>query len=36
VQTFKAAKAAGVKNYFVEQTMELTTASVAALKALNV
>ena len=36
VATFKAAKAAGVKNYFVEQTMELTAESVAALKALNV
>jgi len=36
VQTFKAAKVGGVKNYFVEQTIELTTASVAALKALNV
>jgi sugar phosphate isomerase/epimerase len=34
--TFKAAKAAGVKNYFVEQNMELTKASVAALKAMNV
>ncbi|MFL5334094.1 MAG: sugar phosphate isomerase/epimerase family protein [Geminicoccaceae bacterium] len=36
VKTFKAAKVGGVKNYFVEQTMELTTASVAALKAMNV
>ena len=36
VTTFKAAKAAGVKNYFVEQNMELTKASVAALKAMNV
>ena len=36
VKTFKAAKAAGVKNYFVEQNMELTRASVAALKALKV
>ena len=35
-KTFKAAKAAGVKNYFVEQNMELTKASVAALKAMNV
>jgi sugar phosphate isomerase/epimerase len=34
--TFKAAKTAGVKNYFVEQTMELTTESVSALKAMNV
>ena len=36
VATFKAAKAAGVKNYFVEQTMELTKESVAALKAMKV
>jgi sugar phosphate isomerase/epimerase len=36
VKTFKAAKAAGVKNYFVEQNMELTKASVAALKAMKV
>jgi sugar phosphate isomerase/epimerase len=35
-KTFKAAKAAGVKNYFVEQNMELTKASVAALKAMKV
>ena len=35
-QTFRAAKSGGVKNYFVEQTMELTAASVAALKRLNV
>jgi sugar phosphate isomerase/epimerase len=35
-KTFKAAKAGGVKNYFVEQNMELTKASVAALKAMNV
>ena len=34
-QTFKAARAAGVKNYFVEQNMELTRASVAALKTMN-
>jgi sugar phosphate isomerase/epimerase len=34
--TFKAAKAGGVKNYFVEQNMELTKESVAALKAMNV
>jgi len=33
--TFKAAKAAGVKNYFVEQNMDLTKASVAALKAMS-
>jgi sugar phosphate isomerase/epimerase len=36
VRTFRAAKAAGVKNYFVEQNMELTTASVAFLKTLQV
>jgi sugar phosphate isomerase/epimerase len=36
VKTFKAAKTAGVKNYYVEQNMELTRASVAALKAMNV
>ena len=35
-QTFRAAKIGGIKNYFVEQTMELTAASVAALKRLNV
>jgi sugar phosphate isomerase/epimerase len=35
-RTFKAARSAGVKNYFVEQNMELTKASVAALKAMNV
>ena len=34
-KTFDAAKTAGVKNYFVEQNMELTKASVAALKAMN-
>ncbi len=34
-KTFAAAKAAGVKNYFVEQNMELTRDSVAALKAMN-
>jgi sugar phosphate isomerase/epimerase len=34
-KTFSAAKIGGVKNYFVEQTMELTKASVAALKAMN-
>ena len=34
--TFKAARAGGVKNYFVEHNMELTKASVAALKAMNV
>jgi len=36
VKTFQAAKIGGVKNYFVEQTMELTATSVAALKAMNV
>jgi sugar phosphate isomerase/epimerase len=36
VKTFKAAKTGGVKNYFVEQNMELTKASVAALKAMAV
>ncbi|HWK10253.1 MAG TPA: hypothetical protein VNR64_09400, partial [Vicinamibacterales bacterium] len=35
-KTFQAAKTGGVKNYFVEQNMELTKASVAALKAMNV
>jgi sugar phosphate isomerase/epimerase len=34
--TFKAAKTGGVKNYFVEQNMELTKESVAALKAMKV
>ena len=36
VKTFKAARTGGVKNYFVEQSMELTKASVAALKAMKV
>jgi sugar phosphate isomerase/epimerase len=36
VKTFTAAKEGGVRNYFVEQTMELTRASVAALKAMKV
>ena len=36
VKTFQAAKAAGVKNYFVEQNMELTKESVAFLKTLTV
>ncbi|HJZ74709.1 MAG TPA: sugar phosphate isomerase/epimerase [Vicinamibacterales bacterium] len=36
VKTFKAAKVAGVKNYFVEQSIELTKASVAFLKTLKV
>jgi sugar phosphate isomerase/epimerase len=35
-KTFKAAKVGGVKNYFVEQNMDLTKASVAALKAMKV
>jgi sugar phosphate isomerase/epimerase len=35
-KTFTAAKVGGVKNYFVEQTMELTKASVAALKAMKI
>ena len=34
-KTFAAAKIGGVKNYFVEQSMELTRASVAALKAMS-
>jgi sugar phosphate isomerase/epimerase len=36
VKTFKAAKIGGVKNYFVEQNMELTKASVSYLKTLKV
>ena len=36
VKTFEAAKVGGVKNYFVEQNMELTKESVAALKAMKV
>jgi sugar phosphate isomerase/epimerase len=35
-RVFTAAKTAGVKNYYVEQNMELTTESVAYLKALVV
>jgi sugar phosphate isomerase/epimerase len=35
-KTFQAAKGAGVKNYFVEQSLALTKESVAALKAMNV
>ncbi len=35
-KTFAAARTGGVKNYFVEQNMELTRQSVAALKAMNV
>lgn len=34
-KTFKAARVGGVKNYFVEQNMELTKASVATLKSMN-
>jgi sugar phosphate isomerase/epimerase len=34
-KTFQAARTGGVKNYFVEQNMELTKASVAALKAMR-
>ena len=36
VKTFTAAKAGGVKNYFVEQSWELTQQSVAYLKTLKV
>jgi len=36
IKTFTAAKTGGVRNYFVEQTMELTKESVAALKAMKV
>ncbi|MGO9919409.1 MAG: sugar phosphate isomerase/epimerase family protein [Isosphaeraceae bacterium] len=36
VKTFTAAKSGGVKNYFVEQTWELTQKSVAYLKTLEV
>jgi sugar phosphate isomerase/epimerase len=36
VKTFAAAKIGGVRNYFVEQSMELTKESVAALKAMRV
>jgi sugar phosphate isomerase/epimerase len=35
VKTFQAAKVGGVKNYFVEQSMELTKESVAFLKTLK-
>ncbi len=35
VKTFQAAKAGGVKNYFVEQNMDLTKESVAFLKTLK-
>jgi len=36
VKTFQAAEAAGVKNYYVEQNMEFTQASVAYLRTLKV
>ena len=36
VKTFQAAKVGGVKNYFVEQNMDLTKESVAFLKTLKV
>jgi sugar phosphate isomerase/epimerase len=36
VRTFKAAKTGGVKNYFVEQSWDLTQQSVAYLKSLRV
>ncbi len=36
MKTFTAAKVGGVKNYFVEQSWELTQQSVAYLKTLNV
>jgi sugar phosphate isomerase/epimerase len=36
VKTFQSAKVGGVKNYYVEQNMDLTKASVAALKAMKV
>ncbi len=34
-KTFQAAKVGGVKNYFVEQNMDLTKESVAFLKTLQ-
>jgi len=36
VKVFTNAKTAGVKNYFVEQSWDLTVKSVAFLKTLNV
>jgi hypothetical protein len=36
VKTFKAARIGGVKNYFVEQSWDLTQPSVAYLKTLRV
>jgi hypothetical protein len=35
-KTFSTAKVGGVKNYFVEQSWDLTRQSVAYLKTLNV
>jgi sugar phosphate isomerase/epimerase len=35
-RVFTAAKTGGVKNYFVEQNMDMTKESVAFLKFLNV
>src|SRR5262249_52397632 len=35
-KVFTAAKTGGVKNYFIEQNMEMTKEGVAYLKALNV
>ena len=35
VKTFQAARVGGVQNYFVEQSMDLTRESVAALKAMT-
>ena len=35
-RTFAAAKTAGIRNYFVEQNLELTKQSVAALRAMNI
>jgi sugar phosphate isomerase/epimerase len=34
-KTFAAAKTGGIRNYFVEQNLELTRESVAALKSMN-
>jgi len=36
VKTFTAAKTGGVRNYFVEQTMELTKKSVAFLRTMKI
>ena len=35
-KTFAAARTGGVKNYFVEQDMDITKESVAFIKAFNV